>query len=136
MVKHVMVAAVLALVALPSIGVDAQQQRKASAEEQAFLAYRKEVLRSKRLEDLYFYLDRQTGEFYRSLGTADRAKVYQQLRAQVELFPDVQLIKEDRTATGVTLTFEAMGKDNTKATVMVEILREGSSLKVGPSSWK
>jgi hypothetical protein len=130
--------ATLTLVAMPSIvGVEARQQSKRpSPEAQAYMEYRKEVAKAKRLEDLYYYLDRQTGEFYKSLGTAERTKVFQQLKAQVDLFPDIQILKEDRQAQSVMLTIEALGKDNTKAMVTVEVIREGTALKIGQSTWK
>ena len=137
LVVLVAIVAVPSIVVVPSMVEARQQQKRPSAEVQAYLEYRKEVARAKQLEDLYYYLDRQTGEFYRSLSGPERAKILQQLKAQVDLFPQVQVVKEDRMATSVMLTIEATSADNaTKAAVTVEILREGASLKVGPSTWK
>jgi len=129
--------AVLAIVAVPSIVLVKAQDKKPSAEVKAYLDYRKEVQKAKRIEDIYFYLDRQTTEYYKALGQAERTKIFQQLKSQVELFPEAQAVKEEHTAAGATVVFEALSGDKTqKATVTVELLREGAALKVGPATWK
>jgi len=141
--SFVKVVAVLALVAVPSLGavpsfvVEARQQaKKPSAEFQAYLDFRKEVAKAKRLEDVYFNFDKQTGEYYKSLSPAERAKILEGLKKQVDLFPEINVVKEERHASGATLTLTALSGDKaTKATVLVEMLREGAMLKVGPSQW-
>jgi hypothetical protein len=136
---YVKLMAVLTLVALASIvhiEAQQQQQKRPSAEVQAYLEYRKAVLKAKRLEDIYYNLDRLTVEYYKGLSAPERTKIFQGLKAQVELFPEIQVVKEERTPQGVMLVLDAIGADKTKATVNVEILREGPALKVGPSAWK
>jgi hypothetical protein len=111
-------------------------QAKLSAEATAYMQYRKEVPKAKRLEDLYFHFDQKSVEYYRSLNAAERTKIFQQLKAQVDLFPELTVTKEDRGLGVATVVFNAKSADNKEAVLTVEIIREGAALKVGQANWK
>jgi len=136
-VKSVQLAAAIAMFAMPSlIEAGALPQAKPSAEVNAYMAYRKEVPKAKRLEDLYFHFDQKTVDFYRSLNAADRGTIFQQLKSQVDLFPQLTVVKEERALGVATVLFSAKSADNKEAIVAVEIIREGAALKVGQATWK
>jgi hypothetical protein len=130
-------ATVVAMLAVPSlVGAEAPVPGRPSAEVNAYLEYRKEGPKAKRLEDLYSYFDSKSVEFYRSLGANDRTTIFGQLKAQVELFPELTVVQEERDTSAVRVLFSAKAVDNKEAVVMVEILREGPMLKVGQATWK
>ena len=111
-------------------------QAKLSAEANAYMQYRKEVPKAKRLEDLYFHFDAKSIEYYRAMSAAERTKILEQLKAQVELFPQFTVLKEERGLGTVTVLFSAKSADNKEAVVAVEVIREGAALKIGQATWK
>ena len=136
--KCVQFVAVLAVLAVPSFTgyVEARQQPKLSSEAKAYMDYRKEVPKAKRLEDLYFYFDAKSVEYYKQLNAAERAKIYMQLKSQVEMFPTFTVTNEERGLGPTIVTFSAKSTDNKEAIVAVEVIREGAALRIGQASWK
>jgi len=135
--KSVLLMAVVAVSCASSLlEAGALPQAKLSPEANAYMQYRKEVPKAKRLEDLYFHFDAKSIEYYRALSAAERTKIFQQLKAQVELFPTLTVTKEDRGIGPVTVVFSAKSADNKEAVLSVEIVREGAALKVGQADWK
>jgi type II secretory pathway component PulL len=127
----------IAACVMPSVaGAETLLQAKLSPEANAYMQYRKEVPKAKRLEDLYFHFDQKSVEYYRSLNAAERTKIFQQLKAQVDLFPQLTVTKEDRGLGVATVVFNAKSADNKEAVLTVEIVREGAALKVGQANWK
>jgi hypothetical protein len=134
--------AALTLAAMPSVtetvvAARAEQAApKLSNEAKAYMDYRKEVPKAKRLEDLYFYFDAKSIEYYKQLPAPERMKIYQQLKTQVELFPTFTVVTEERGPAATIVMFNAKSADNKEAVVAVEIIREGAALKVGQATWK
>lgn len=136
-VKSICALVVVSLCVVPALVMAGEQQKpKQSAEVKAYMDYRKEVPKAKRLEDLYFHFDAKSIEYYRSMNTAERATILQQLKAQVTTFPELVLVNEAREIGVAHVTFNAKSTDNKEAQVTVEIIREGAALKIGQASWK
>jgi hypothetical protein len=49
---------------------------------------------------------------------------------------DVKITKEERTATGATLTVEALDSDKKKTGGTVELVKEQGEWKVGKENWR
>ena len=132
----------LTLAAMPSVTETVLAERAAQAapklsnEAKAYMDYRKEVPKAKRLEDLYYYFDAKSVEYYKQLPPPERTKIFQQLKTQVEMFPTFAVTNEERSPGATIVTFSAKSADDKEAIVAVEIIREGASLKVGQASWK
>jgi hypothetical protein len=139
LMKRLQVLAVLGLCMAPQVMAAREAMvvaQKQSASVAAYMRYRKDVPKAKKLEDLYLDFDSKSVEFYKAMSAAERAKVLQQLKTQVEMFPNLTVVKEEPSVDTTNVTFTAKSADNKEATVIVEIIRQGAELRVGQATWK
>jgi hypothetical protein len=134
MTIHARVAATLLGAMLLAAGSLAAAQ--APGEGAKFYAeYRAAFQKAKAVEDVLPYLSKARVEMVDKTPKADRVKMFALMKAMD--VTDVKVVKESKTDTGYVL--EAVGKGGMgpgDAKGTINIVREGSKLKLDKESWK
>jgi hypothetical protein len=121
---------VLSLVSSPS----SSAQGAAQTASDFYKSFRVAFEKATAIEDLLPYMSQETRGQVEATPPADRAKMFEFVK-MMGTVTNLRIIKESRSEHGVTLTVEAVDFDNKRTTGTVEIVREGSTWKLGRESW-
>jgi hypothetical protein len=122
------------LVALAGAGTLAKSPQPAQTPTEFYLAYRAAFDKATKVDDLFPYLAAANRKQVEATPKADRDKKFGLMKI-VGTLTNVRVLKEERTAQGVTLTVEGIDADRKKQTGTVKIVKEISGWKVGDESW-
>ena len=111
------------------------QAPAAGSASEAYLKYRKAFDSAKKIDELLPYMVAARRKDVESTPAAERAEMFDMIKSMSAL-TDVKVVKEASTASGATLTVEALDSDKAKATGTIEMVKEGGAWKVGKESWK
>jgi hypothetical protein len=103
---------------------------------QFYTRYQAAFAKATKVEDLLPWMAPEIRKMVESEPVAERPKTFEMIKMLSSMHTGVKVVREQRTATGATLTAEAIGEDKQKATGTIEIVREGNAWKMGKESWK
>jgi hypothetical protein len=123
-------------VGLLALGSPARAQAPAGQTgSQFYLEYQKAFSAAKKIEDLLPFMSAGTRKQIESTPAKDRAEMFGMIK-MMNTYTGVKVVKETKTASGATLTVEALDSDKKKATGEITLVREGNAWKVDKESWK
>jgi hypothetical protein len=129
---HRHTSAFLSALCVVAIGLGAVAQEQTAS--QFYMAYRAAFAKAAKIDDLLSFMSKATRKQIESTPAAERPKMFEMVKA-MNTFTGVKVVKEAKSADGVTLTLEATDSDKAKATGTVEIVREDGAWKVGRERW-
>jgi hypothetical protein len=101
---------------------------------QFYVEYQKAFSAAKKIEDLLPYMSAGTKKQVEATPPKDRAEMFGMIK-MMNTYTGVKVVKETKTATGATLTVEALDSDKKKATGEITLVREGNAWKLDKESW-
>jgi hypothetical protein len=125
-------AVLLSLSVLPPAAAFAQAPAGSASE--FYLKYRQAFDAANKVEELLPYMSAATRKQVESTPAGEREKMFELIKIMGAL-TNMKIVKETPTATGATLTVEAVDSDKAKTTGTIEIVREGGTWKLGKESW-
>jgi hypothetical protein len=99
-----------------------------------YMAYRAAFAKAKAIEDLSPYMSKEMKAQVEATPAAERPKMFEFVKLMSGSMTNVKVLKETKTAEGVTLAVEAMD-GNEKKTGQIRIVRENDAWKMGRESW-
>jgi hypothetical protein len=120
--------AALALAATP-----AQAQGEQSAT-QFYMAYRAAFAKATKVDDLLPYMSKARKAEIEKTPAGERAKMFEFIK-EFDTVTQIKVIKEAKTASGVTLSAEGVDGDKKKSTGTIDVVREDGAWKLGKESW-
>jgi len=128
-----LIVAALSLLLVIGMMPAAEAQNQSATE--FYMAYRAAFAKATKIDDLFPYMSKGTRSEVDSTPAAERAKMFGMIK-MMDTYTNVKVVKEAKTAQGVTLSVEGVDAGKAKATATVEIVREGADWKLGRESWK
>src|SRR5262252_6579398 len=99
-----------------------------------YLQYRKAFDAAKKIEDVLPFMSADTTKQIQATPPAERAQMFEMIKMMGAL-TNVKIAKETRTATGATLTVNAIDSDKKATEGTIEIVQESGKWKLGKESW-
>lgn len=131
--RHVLRASLICLpVVLLATSVFAQAPAATASD--FYMQYRKAFAAAKKIEDVMPYMSADTRKQIESTPPAERGQMFEMIKMMGAL-TNVKIVKEARTATGATLTVDAIDADKAKTTGTIDIVKENGAWKLGKESW-
>ena len=124
-------AAIVVLIAVGVSLVAAQANQTAS---EFYTAYRAAFDKAKKIEELIPYMSKSMKADIENTPAAERPAMFQMIK-EMSKMSNVKIVKETKTAEGVTLSVEAMGEDRSKMTGQIRIVKEDGAWKMAKESW-
>jgi hypothetical protein len=121
------------VIAIAAMVTTAAQPASQTASE-FYVEYRAALAKAKAIEDLSPYMSKEMKAKVESTPAAERPKMFEFVKQMSASMTNVKVLKETKTAEGVTLTVEGMdGTD--KMTGQIRIVKENDAWKMGRESW-
>jgi hypothetical protein len=120
------------LLTLTSTLAFAQTQPTAS---QFYMKFRTAFDKAKAIEDVLPYMAKENRDKVAATPADDRKKMFEMLKMLNKL-SDVKITREEKTATGATLTVEAIDADKKKVNGTVDLVKEQGDWKIGSENWR
>jgi hypothetical protein len=99
-----------------------------------YLQYRKAFDAAKKIEDVLPFMSADTTKQIQATPPAERGQMFEMIKMMGAL-TNVKITKETKTATGATLTVNAIDSDKKPTVGMIEIVQESGKWKLGKESW-
>jgi hypothetical protein len=80
------------------------------------------------------FMSAETTKQIQATPPAERGQMFEMIKMMGAL-TNVKIAKETRTATGATLTVNALDSDKQKTTGTIDIVKENGAWKLGKESW-
>lgn len=101
---------------------------------QFYMAYRAAFQKAKTLDDLVPFIASGKRASLATIPAAERPEMFGLIKA-LDTYTGVKVIKETKTAAGVTLDVEAIDGDKKKSKATVQLVRENGAWKVFAENW-
>jgi hypothetical protein len=121
-------AAAVTLVATTALARQADQTAS-----QFYMAYRAAFQKATKIEDVLPYMSKAMRSQVDQTPAAERPMMFGMIK-KMDSFTEVKVIKETKTAAGVTLSVEGTDSGK-KSTATVDIVRENGAWKLGKERW-
>jgi len=122
----------LPIVLLATVALFAQAAGQSASD--FYLQYRKAFDAAKKIEDVMPFMSADTTQQIQATPPAERAQMFEMIKMMGTL-TNVKIAKETKTATGATLTVNALDSDKKNTTGTIDIVQEGGKWKIGKESW-
>jgi hypothetical protein len=99
-----------------------------------YLQYRKAFDAAKEIEDVLPFMSADTTKQIQATPPAERGQMFEMIKMMGAL-TNVKITKETKTATGATLTVNAIDSDKKPTVGMIEIVQESGKWKLGKETW-
>jgi hypothetical protein len=99
-----------------------------------YMQYRKAFDAAKKIEDVMPFMSADTTKQIQATPPAERAQMFEMIKMMGTL-TNVKIAKETKTATGATLSVNALDSDKKNTTGTIDIVQEGGKWKIGKESW-
>ena len=124
--------AVVLLVCAAASTAAAQTANQTASE--FYMKYRAAFDKAKAIEELLPYASKSMKADIESTPAAERPGMFKMIK-EMSKMSNVKIVKETKTADGVTLSVEAVGEDRGKMTGQIQIVKEDGAWKIGKESW-
>lgn len=126
---------VLALVLTAVMGATTRAQAPAAqTASQFYTQYRVAFDKATKIDDLFPFMSAASRKLVESTPAAQRPMRFDMMKTMGTL-TDVKILKEEKTATGATLTVEGVDGTKQKVTGTIAVVREGGAWKLGSENW-
>jgi hypothetical protein len=125
------VACLTAALALATTAAQAQGDQSAT---QFCLAYRAAFAKATKVDDLLPYMSKARRAEIEKTPAGERAKMFAFIK-ELDTVTQIKVIKEAKSANGVTLSAEGVDGDKNKSTGTIDVVREDGAWKLGKESW-
>jgi hypothetical protein len=125
------VACLTAALALATTAAQAQGDQCAT---QFYLAYRAAFAKATKVDDLLPYMSKARRAEIEKTPAGERAKMFAFIK-ELDTVTQIKVIKEAKSANGVTLSAEGVDGDKNKSTGTIDVVREDGAWKLGKESW-
>jgi hypothetical protein len=125
------VACLTAALALATTAAQAQGDQSAT---QFYLAYRAAFAKATKVDDLLPYMSKARRAEIEKTPAGERAKMFAFIK-ELDTVTQIKVIKEAKSANGVTLSAEGVDGDKNKSTGTIDVVREDGAWKLGKESW-
>lgn len=132
--RHVVRASVICLPLVLLATASAFAQAAAPSASDFYLQYRKAFNAAKKIEDVLPFMSVDTTKQIQATPPAERGRMFEMIKMMGTL-TNVKIVKETRTATGATLTVNAVDSDQKNTTGTIDIVQENGAWKLGTESW-
>ena len=99
-----------------------------------YLQYRKAFDAAKKIEDVLPFMSADTTKQIQATPPAERGQMFEMIKMMGAL-TNVKITKETKTATGATLTVNAIDSDKKPTVGTIDIVQENGKWKLGKESW-
>ena len=99
-----------------------------------YLQYRKAFDAAKKIEDVLPFMSADTTKQIQATPPAERGQMFEMIKMMGTL-TNVKITKETKTATGATLTVNAIDSDKKPTVGTIDIVQESGKWKLGKESW-
>ena len=117
-----------------SVSLTAAPQPANQTASEFYTQYRAAFDKAKKIEELTPYMSASMKKEVESTPAAERPGMFQMIK-EMSKMSNVKIVKETKTADGVTLSVEAVGEDRGKMTGQITIVKEGGAWKMAKESW-
>ena len=124
-------ACLTAALALAATGAEAQGEQSAT---QFYMAYRAAFAKATKVDELLPFMAKARRAEIEKTPAGERSKMFAFIK-ELDTITQIKVIKEAKSATGVTLSAEGIDGDKNKSTGTIEVLREDGAWKLGKESW-
>ena|SRR6478672_778508 len=131
--RRVLRAGVIGLTILFLMTASMFAQNAASASD-FYLQYRKAFEAAKKIEDVLPFMSADTTKQIQATPPAERGQMFEMIKMMGAL-TNVKITKETKTATGATLTVNAIDSDKKPTVGTIDIVQENGKWKLGKESW-
>ena len=122
---------VAALALTATIRAEAQADQTAT---QFYMAYRAAFAKAKKVEEILPFMSKARRAEIEKTPAGERAKMFEFIK-EFDTYTQIKVVKEDKTATGATLSAEGIDAEKKKSTATIEVVREDGAWKLGKESW-
>jgi hypothetical protein len=102
---------------------------------QFYMKFRAAFEKAKTVDELLPYMAKANRDQIAATPAADKEKMFGMMKIMNDL-SNVKITKEEKTATGVTLTVEGIDADKKKVNGSVDLVKEQGEWKIGKESWR
>lgn len=132
--KNVAVRLALLVLVISAMATTTSAQKGKQNATEFYMTYRAAFAKAKTIEDVMPYMSKAVRAQVEATPAAERPKMFEFVKQMAGSMTNVKVLKETKTADGVTLTVEGM--DGTeKMTGQIQILTENGEWKMGRESW-
>lgn len=124
-------ACLTAALALATTAAQAQGEQSAT---QFYTAYRAAFAKATKIDELLPYMSKARKAEIEKTPAGERAKMFAFIK-ELDTVTQIKVIKEAKTANGVTLSTEGIDGDKKKSTGTIDVIREDGAWKLGKESW-
>ena len=128
---YLRLACLTAALALATTAVQAQGEQSAT---QFYMAYRAAFAKATKVDDLLPYMSKARKAEIEKTPAGERAKMFAFIK-ELDTVTQIKVIKEAKSANGVTLSAEGVDSDKKKSTGTIDVVREDGAWKLGKESW-
>ena len=122
----------LPMVLLAAASVFAQAATQSASD--FYMQYRKAFDAAKKIEDVLPFMSADTTKQIQATPPAERGQMFEMIKMMGTL-TNVKITKETKTATGATLTVNAIDSDKKPTVGTIDIVQESGKWKLGKESW-
>ena len=124
-------ACLTAAFALATTAVQAQTEQSAT---QFYMAYRAAFAKATKVDELMPFMAKARRAEIEKTPAGERSKMFAFIK-ELDTVSQIKVIKETKSANGVTLSAEGIDGDKKKSTGTIEVVREDGGWKLGKESW-
>ena len=122
------------LAALALTATMAQAQPAEQSATQFYMAYRAAFQKATKVDDLLPYMSKARRAEVEKTPAGERSKMFAFIK-EFDTYTQIKVIKEAKSANGVTLSAEGIDGDKQKSTATIDVVREDGGWKLGKESW-
>jgi hypothetical protein len=122
----------LPIVLLATASVFAQAATPSASD--FYLQYRKAFDAAKKIDDVLPFMSADTTKQIQATPPAERGQMFEMIKMMGAL-TNVKITKQTKTATGATLTVNAIDSDKKPTVGTIDIVQESGKWKLGKESW-
>ena len=124
-------ACLTAAFALATTAVQAQTEQSAT---QFYMAYRAAFAKATKVDELMPFMAKARRAEIEKTPAGERSKMFAFIK-ELDTVSQIKVIKETKSANGVTLSAEGIDGDKKKSTGTIDVVREDGGWKLGKESW-
>src|SRR5262245_41119610 len=103
---------------------------------QFYMDYQAAFAKAKTIDEILPFMAKERVDEVKATPASERAKMFEFVKMMAGEHKNVKVVKETKTANGYTLDVTATTSDKKTATGTIEIVNEGTAMKISKESWK
>ena len=103
---------------------------------QFYVDYQAAFAKAKTIDEILPFMAKERVDEVKATPASERAKMFEFVKMMAGEHKNVKVVKETKTPKGYTLDVTATTSDKKTATGTIEIVTEGTAMKISKESWK